>query len=151
MPTSKTKPNLSPIAARRLLKLADLLENEVSDNQFDLDLWFADHNKKKTGCGTVGYACGWAAQSPKFKGLTLEEDDTVWVTELDRYVPIYTIIDSKTGAEDLDAAQSYFRLNSMRDVEYLFLPSTYPTNRRGRRSVIARIRKYVVNDGDRFA
>jgi len=141
-----TKHKLNKIGAKRLNKLADLLENEVSDKDFDMDVFYNEHNKAKTGCGTVGCACGWAASSPKFRGLVLKSYTDTFVHTLNKKVLVYTIEDTKSGNEDFEAAETYFKLNEAQ-VNWLFQPEYYSNNRKGRRTVISRIRKFVNDNG----
>jgi hypothetical protein len=60
--------------ADRLLKLADFLENKVTDRQFDLnDFW------KNSPCGSVGCALGWGGVC--FKGDPDVELETNVISE----------------------------------------------------------------------
>ena len=143
---------LDTLAVSRLLKLADLLENEITDAQFDMDVWKQKKKKGNVPCKTVGCACGWAADSTKFRDFVLVKDDA-YTDGAGILRQDFFLRNREDQSEGLSAARSYFRLPPREDYDiddagnFLFLPEQYavtPTRRR----VIKRIRTYVANDGD---
>jgi len=117
-------------AGERLLKLADFLEHDVPSKQFNLQDWVLGSGGVND-CGTVACACGWAAISPKFRGLIAEYGD--------RGVGI---VCTRTKTEDIDAAVDYFHITETQG-EYLFYGESYPSAGGGRMAVVKRIRKFV--------
>lgn len=120
---------LNKIAARRLTKLANFLEDEVKPKQFNLQWWSSE-------CGTVFCAVGWAAHSPKFRGLSMHLSPTISCIMCDR-----------TFGTNWYGVVDYFHLHGNSDALFLFSPQSYPQHRSGIKSVINRIRKYVASDG----
>jgi hypothetical protein len=53
--------------ARNCEKLADFLENEITDNMHAQETWYALNGTSQ--CGTTGCALGWAAMSGLFPGM----------------------------------------------------------------------------------
>lgn len=125
-------------ADKMLTKLADFLENDVMDKVFDLDtFWETDDEDEDDlySCTTAACACGWAAISPKFRGLSTS--------------PVSyngAIYHTKSNTYDLEAAGNYFNITE-EQAEYLFDPRYYSDVRNGRKSVINRIRKFIKNGG----
>jgi len=61
------------VSNRRLLKLADFLQNEVKSEKFDLATFATlEADTLKHGCGTTACAVGWACSIPSFKKAGLK-------------------------------------------------------------------------------
>lgn len=144
-----TKLPSTPIGRRRLLKLADLLEADASNERgvkFDLGTWarkldrrsFPKH-LKKLDCNTSACAVGLACLSGVFK-----EEGLHWVSlaseDENNIIPLFGI------EEGFSAVQYFFGL-TYRQSEWLFLDHEYPTEerqgQRGERAVAKRIRDFV--------
>lgn len=118
-------------AAKKLTKLADFLEHDVPSKQFNLQEWVSGSGGVND-CGTIACACGWAAISPKFRGLTTKEMQFGGIN----------IICTGTGAEGIEAVVDYFHITEAQG-DYLFLDYNYPNTGGGRMAVVKRIRKFV--------
>jgi len=128
-------------ADKMLTKLADFLENDIKDNVFDLGVFWYDEDDDDGGslvgdggynCGTTACACGWAAVSPKFRGLTATGAASIYHEKSDTY--------------EFTAAGNYFNITTEQAL-YLFDPNYYSYHRRGRKSVVNRIRKFIEDGG----
>lgn len=137
---------------RRLLKLADLLEEDAANKKgvkFDLGSWatpsegmtFANTKEVPVDCNTSACAMGLACISGAFKreGLTYEFD----------YSHIYgghILEPNHEGNIGFAAARSLFDINDA-DSYFLFDPDEYPTSKTkgaaGERFVARRIRDFV--------
>ena len=131
----KYRPNkkITKRADKMLTKLADFLENDVRDRMFDLGIFWDETGRDVLeddlyNCGTTACACGWAAVSPKFRGLVTESHGNIY--------------HKKSDTSDLEAAGNYFSITKAQ-ADYLFDPSYYRSGRSGRKSVVNRIRKFV--------
>ena len=114
---------------KRLLKLADLLENIPEGRpKFNLGFWYK--------CGTVACAIGHAALDPWFKkrGLMLCDD----------YIPGGYKLPVFQDREDNEAVMCFFDISDSA-VDYLFYENSYPRGRRGPKTVAKRIRSFVHN------
>jgi hypothetical protein len=128
---------------RRLLKLADLLEEDAANKKgikFDLGLWGAsdeDDAPVSVSCGTTACAMGLAVVSGAFKraGLTNYYGDSG-----DRICPVFE------GYDGFEAAQRLFKISQDQSF-FLFDQSQYPigstSGARGERYVAKRIRDFV--------
>jgi hypothetical protein len=142
------------IGKRRLLKLADMLEEDAKNKkglkfniavvgvpmkgmqQLEDDEVPKDY-QPKLDCGTSGCAMGLAAISGRFKraGLSYELVDAMIETTMNGRVVDYDI-----------AAQELFNITGM-ESHYLFSPFEYPfgtVGAKGERYVAKRIRQFVV-------
>lgn len=121
-----------------LTKLADFIENEVKDEQFDMSWYRQTFDKKrdrvvlcqfisKNDCGTVGCALGWGP----------------WVVP-----PIFEDFRSGELAWDRYCDNHFFDDHSD-DYDYLF-SSSWTDREPGasRMDAVGRIRHYVKHDGD---
>lgn len=119
---------------KRLLKLADFLENEVPTEQFDMHNWWEEDWWEEEGeevCRTAGCALGWATKIPSFKRAGLH---------LDKYGDYFV---PKFGEqEDFDAGADFFGLTEGQAM-HLFESSTYASYRPRPKTVAKRIRKLV--------
>jgi len=116
---------MNKIGAKRLLKLADLLD-DLPVKEFDLGRWYYTGE----GCGTVACAVGHACLSPKFPGLVLND---------------YRSPSLKKGPEmrDMCVVESYFSL-TYEHAWHLFIDKAYPLGDKTRPKIVAnRIRKFV--------
>ena len=52
---------------RRLLKLAEFLENEVEAKRFNMGRWGSGNEEGTPRCGTVACALGWASAVPSLR------------------------------------------------------------------------------------
>jgi hypothetical protein len=122
---------------QRLLKLADFLES-LPRGRFDLSI-IGKHNSKgelptPTSCGTAACAIGWTpvvfprhcCYTACFYGKPNE----------------LSVASKETGERDFGFAEPFFGLDSSESA-YLFMPDSYPKGRRGKKSVVDRIRKFV--------
>jgi hypothetical protein len=145
---------LHHVAKRRLLKLADKLDEVAEDNklrrQFDLDSWKSDTYKRGT-CNSTACACGFAASIPSFKkqGLRVVEDGDYYDNDTNKEVIQYEL--KYAGYESLEAAEKFFYLEDWEDADYLFFPGCYPENKRKSAKYVAnRIRSYVNSGGKKL-
>lgn len=115
---------LTKVSQNRLLKLATFLDEEVKPKAFNLEHW-------KGECGTVFCAVGHAAVSPKFRGLEFTG------------VTGHNIRCTKTRSTGFEAAWMYFGLLTYDHAFDLFDEESYSRHRRGKKSVVNRIRAYV--------
>jgi hypothetical protein len=128
----------------RLLKLADLLENDAANDKgvrFNLSLWarpsgedeFKPRQKVKIDCGTTACAVGLACISGTFRDDGLRYS----IKKFDGFCPIFE------KAEGWNAVKDFFGL-SFDDAYYLFGDSSYPSGKtqgaEGERYVARRIR-----------
>lgn len=130
---------LSATTKRKLLKLADFLKTKVQSKWFNLDYWATAGFAEKE-CGTTACAVGWATVCFPRSGLRLVDDDgddDGWADDIDIK---YTYRGEEF--EGIDAAGKFFGIDDS-TASYLFLPESYPEKRRGRKSVINRIREVV--------
>lgn len=144
---------MNTIQKKRLLKLADFLENQADPRKFDLGVFIGDSDEdserdivdprkelrpKEGFCGTVGCAIG---HCPLVfpRHAEYKNDGYGW----------------SVGAKDTDAsddetnfhwAGTFFGLTRT-EVAYLFDPGFYPGDRQGVKSVANRIRYFVRKDG----
>lgn len=116
---------MNKIGANRLLKLADLLENVVEAKKFDMGCWVFNI---KSGCGMAACAGGWAALSPKFRGLVVSGRNQIKCI--------------KTGRVDFAGVEDYFYL-SEQDSRHIFGNFSYDSDRPHKKTVANRIRKLV--------
>lgn len=115
---------------KNLTKLADFLETEVTDKQFDIGTYLSTVESSYVGvdkivpeCGTVGCAVGWASS------LFYKEALRSWTwTDFQKEV---------FGCDDWDSGVG----------EYMFHYSQ-PRGQRTRKATIKRIRKVVANRGE---
>jgi len=136
------------IGKRRLLKLADLLEEDAKNKKglkFDMCEWGAGEDRTKPiSCGTTACAMGLAGLSGAFKraGLKTEfrgDDKTFWLD---------FSFDGPAGATSgaYYSAQLLFNITSQ-EADFLFIPDFYPfdklTGAKGERYVAKRIRDFV--------
>ena len=89
--------------AKRLIKLADFLRDNVKPEQFDIDGWGyqSDKNACDLGghCGTVGCAAGWATRIPEFRRAGFRSDTPK------SFTPHYK------GYDSFSAVDQFFYLN----------------------------------------
>lgn len=131
---------------KRLLKLADYLENYVEDKSFNLSMWANSEGIEKVkkgkktlmSCGTAGCALGHATDC--FKNLKLAME-FAWSG------PYLTVKHTKTGSTDYLAAQEFFGINE-NDSYFLFNPWEYPDSHKSRKYVAKRIRRFVETNGE---
>lgn len=121
---------------KRLLKLADYLENKVRDDKFDL--WY--FAKKEIGAKCISAACALGYCPNIFKGVKLS-----WTDYSTLAAVIYTDKDG-VAHEDLGAGTGLFDISSDA-CEYLFVSGSYPERYRGRKSVARRIKTFVATNG----
>ena len=121
---------------QKLLKLADFLEHKVKSRWFNLGSWSTPGFPEKK-CGTTACAGGWATVCFPKSGLSLVSDEFN-----DEALEI-----SYKGVLNMDAVEVFFGINED-TAEYLFAPDRYPSRRRGKKSVIRRLRE-VANNGGR--
>jgi hypothetical protein len=108
----------------RLLKLADVLENQVAEENFDMAVWgthYGDHApEEKNHCGTSACALGWAAMTPEFKADGLKGE---WKRTHDKDRGRFLAISYFNGnwtLTDTDAGAEFFGLSG-REASDLFL------------------------------
>jgi hypothetical protein len=131
----------------RLLVLANFLEKDVPDDQFDMSIWVEDawEGAQDLSCGAAACAIGWCPQVPAFKDLGLHYvrwPDGVHVTmEGIAYIRGDISMSMRT-------AEALFGLDS-EQVRHLFLPSAYANEddvepeHVPRKMVVTRIREFV--------
>ncbi len=131
---------LKALTKKRLLKLADFLETKVPTKSFDLNHFV----QQKHNCGAVCCAVGWMPACMRSPNLKIET-----VKDFNEGVVFPSVVFTKDGDEhrDWDAAAEFLEL-APKAVDYLFNPRYYHRSRRGRLSVVDRIRRFVKNDGD---
>lgn len=124
---------------QRLLKLADFIE-ALPRGKFDLNI-IAKENRDgeepsvKT-CGTAACAIGWTpVVFPRACAYTFSLFDN---SEL-------SVQSKLSGKRDFVFAEEFFGLDC-KESSYLFDPESYPSGRRGKKSVAARIRKFVAGN-----
>lgn len=123
---------------QNLTRLANFLETEITDKQFDIrdfkvnmneKTWYGDFKTcslEEHECGTVGCAIGWSPIALNVKKSTIKKLD--WH----------------------DFSEKYFNCNSMDDNvgQYMFSGDWYYMSRgRSRKATIKRIREVVENKG----
>ena len=118
---------------QKLLKLADFLEHKVKDHWFGMREWGTIGFTEKK-CGTTACAAGWATVCFPESGLYLYEDTYRGSDGSEDGLGI-----SYTGLKHFEAVKAFFETDE-ETTNYLFNPVAYPINRRGRRSVIRRLR-----------
>lgn len=120
---------------RRLRTLANFLDGLrlTRTAQFDLREWC-----KKTTCGTTACAMGWACRIPSFRRAGLRSVPSSFYEGVE--VPFY----GHCGG--FNAAMQFFGI-SYSDALYLFESTSYPIGRRGRASVVRRLRQFIKNRG----
>lgn len=133
----------------RLLKLAAFLEN-VPKKLFDLDIIVEGNGKelksfyqKGKECGAAGCAIGHlpCAFPRDFKyEVEKYENEDYWSGETE--VNYETSVVDKNGNVDFDAAYEFFDL-TRNEANFLFLPESYPEDRRGAKSVAKRLKAFV--------
>lgn len=125
---------------KRMLKLADFLENVVPKHRFDLCIIAKENDKgEKPGpntCGTAGCAIGWMPNVFPRLCQYVERD---WFSYLLR------VENKETRSKDFKAAEEIFDINSQSS-SYLFNP-VYYGHKKGKMTVAKRIRKFVEADG----
>lgn len=115
---------------QRLLKLADHLENNVMDHEFDMKEW---------KCGTTACAVGHAASIPSFQRAGLKLVSYRMKVSGDGYkafCPIYK------GDYGYLGVANFFGIG-VDEAHSLFDPDEYPIDRRDVRTVAKRIREFV--------
>lgn len=125
------------VAKRRLLKLADFLEN-LPKSKFDLGIIARTNHKGDTPavetCGSAACAIGWTpVVFPKhccYKPREIHFLGNLSVKKLGG---------SKT---DFAFIEEFFNITHQ-EACYLFVPHSYPTKRQGKMSVAKRIREFV--------
>ena len=132
--------------AKRLLKLAKFLKDEVKQNMFDLSIVRVDcktqeakkcYGLRRNHCGTVACAMGWAVSIPSFRraGLELKTsrfDDGIQWSEL-----------SYLSFDNFQASAKFFGI-TFGEADELFNPQEgYET----KGHVIKRIRQIVAKYG----
>jgi hypothetical protein len=134
----------------RLLRLADFLEKEVPDDQFDMGQWAS---KEALGeCGTAGCALGWATCIPEMReaGLHLKmmTQDFFGVRRNEVAVQLrgQEPVPYNSIQTSLQSAKTCFELNNA-DATFLFLPENYPDEEISKDVVCGRIRE-VANRAD---
>lgn len=127
---------------KRLLKLADFLENLPREN-FDLDTWwspaqshvnnFTKFKKNPHFCGTTACAAGWACTIPSFKraGLTVKTTSIAG-----QFEPAFKKYRAFSALEDFFGIDDY-------QARQLFESGYYMFPHDGPRNVSNRIRKLV--------
>lgn len=115
--------------ADRLLKLADFLENEVSDKQFNLNNYW-NYN----GCGAVGCALGWG-------GICFKDDPDVELTVSNR-----PTIQTEHQEYFIENDLEFFGLN-VDEAGYLFFAESKYGGHITRLQEIELIREFVKNGG----
>ena len=115
---------------KKLLKLADFLEFKVKNRWFDLEYW-ADREFPEKKCGTAACAAGWATVCFPRSGLTLLPS-VRFAGGGDLEVAYETL-------RGFDACMAFFKINRD-EAEHLFDPDEYSEGRRGRMSVVRRLR-----------
>lgn len=133
---------------RRLLKLADLLEEDAKDKhglKFDMTDWGSGVDKAKpVSCGTTACAMGLAGLSGAFKraGLKVEftgNEEAFWLD---------FSFEGPTGSfvGPYNSGKALFDLTSQ-EADFLFMPEFYPEGKqigaKGERYVAKRIRDFV--------
>lgn len=113
---------------KRLLKLAEFLENEVPRKRFDMGQWGGHSGFHENKCGSAACALGWATTIPAFRraGLIFSE----------RGIPTFE------GEWGEDAGARFFNL-PRGQATTLFMPGSYPNHRATPKQVAKRIRKLV--------
>lgn len=121
---------------KKLLKLADFLENVVTDSRFDLGKWQGFGDRTKHQCKTVACAFGWCPTVWPRSGL---KNHSFGVT----YEP-----NKKTSdyCSNFEAAARFFGI-TLEQSRYLFSSEKYSIRYRGRISVAKRIRKFAEGGG----
>lgn len=122
----------------RLLRLADFLEKEVSEDRFDLSTW---GNGDLSLCGTTACACGWATRIPEFAeaGFVLKSFERR-LSDGEKLISYDICFD---GHESFDAASAFFGLPDYEDSYHLFYVGRYLPGERTAKHVATRIREYV--------
>jgi hypothetical protein len=136
------------IGKRRLLKLADMLEEDAKNRKglkFDMSDWGSGEDKTKPiSCGTTACAMGLAGLSGAFKRAGLKtvllgDDKAFWID-----INFDGPAGSTNGA--YGSAQLLFNITS-KEADFLFIPEFYPfdklTGAKGERYVAERIRDFV--------
>ena len=131
---------------KRLLRLADFLENNVPIKKFYMGTWASKEDINE--CGTTACAMGWATKIPEFAaaGLYLGKSDAV----LQGRNPIIT--PRFAGRASFAAASAFFKITD-RAALWLFSDFEYGDNDEVEREqdtpndVANRIRKFVQEDG----
>lgn len=123
----------------RLLKLADAIE-KLDDKNFDLRSYvklkgdIEDLKQKKLNCGTTCCAIGWMPSVfPRICEWKLVDEyhgDINVMLKNDPYVTGYEVAREVFGLSDYEAW-------------FLFDPDYYPEDRRGKKSVLRRIRRFI--------
>lgn len=120
---------MEKLYAERLLQVVRVLEELPEEKKFDLETWCV--------CRTKACAVGWAASDPWFmrRGLRLKKDEAP-IEGRQYYIPSYR------KYKEMAAASVFFRITD-EEACLLFSPSRYPSNMRGKRNVIRRIKAFV--------
>jgi hypothetical protein len=138
---------LKSFQKKRLLRLADYLDNHVKDERFNLEVIATTETcelPSQSACGTAACAIGHMPQvfSRHCKYSEIDPDCLETVTH---DYPFTLEVEGKGELEnykDFTLANAFFGLNQY-ESQYLFMPDEYGA-RKGRKTVAHRIRKFVV-------
>lgn len=117
---------------KRLIKIADFLENEVESRWFNIHIW-ASRGFRERKCGSAACVLGWTTAAFPRSGVRLSK----------RFGELRFIFGRKS---EYEAGAAFYGIDSD-DALYLFAPGSYPHRGRGRMAVIRRLRSFVKRGG----
>lgn len=126
---------------KRLEKLANFLENEIKDEQFDISEYRDDPFYSKHNCGTVGCALGWCPFVVKTKDSDYTKDfftDIKQSLDFDKYSR--RIFGSTMIGSDLKSSLLIYMFSADWSEEAYHLPNNRQQTRKG---TIRRIREVI--------
>lgn len=127
---------MKPVHAKRLLRLADFLEN-LPDERFNFSVWVGSTWKghEDLSCGTTACALGWAAAMPEFRKLGAR------LKRLKSYSS-FIHIKGRRNSDAYDVAKRLFGLD-VDDYQALFVTAEEYRYRDAKEVVVQGIRAFV--------